>query len=191
MKHRLTIVVSLLFLFAVAATWVLADDDSTYLPLVTGPPQMSACVNNSLGTIHVIEEGVATFWPCAEGEMLIQWNVEGPTGPQGEQGPQGAQGPQGEQGPPGVLGFYQRVGDYVKDNPGGDHIVTGHANCDPGDVVTGGGFDEFDNEDVYYIRSGPSSASGGIQGWGVKINMWDHADTINFRVWAVCADITP
>ena len=80
MKHKFAVVFSLLFLFAIATTWVLAEN--THLPVVMSTPEMtSACVDNSLGTIRIIEEGEAVL--CAEGETLIQWNVTGPPGPQG------------------------------------------------------------------------------------------------------------
>jgi hypothetical protein len=62
-----------------------------------GGSQIYACVNNSSGTIHVID-ATAT---CGGNEMKLIWNTQGP---QGVPGPQGLQGPQGIQGVQGVPG---------------------------------------------------------------------------------------
>lgn len=54
--------------------------------------QIYACVNNSSGTIHVID-AVAT---CSGNEVKLVWNTQGPPGPKGDKG---EQGPQGQRGP--------------------------------------------------------------------------------------------
>jgi hypothetical protein len=105
-------------LLAVGVTIALAQDPVTY----------HACVNNSSGTIHMIEEGES----CGNSEIQIEWNQPGPQGEPGPPGPPGEsyqgpinidvtapkgdkgdkgdrgdtgdQGPQGEQGIQGVPG---------------------------------------------------------------------------------------
>lgn len=64
-----------------------------------------ACVSNN-GQIRV----VSTTETCRSNEGTLEWNVQGPPGPQGAQGDTGPQGPPGEkgetgeQGPPGPQG---------------------------------------------------------------------------------------
>jgi hypothetical protein len=74
-----------------------------YLGAVTLAPverasaqQISACVNNSSGTIRIVQNGI-----CHGNETLLVWNVAGPQGPIGPAGPTGATGPAGPAGPPG------------------------------------------------------------------------------------------
>jgi hypothetical protein len=68
-----------------------------------------ACINNSSGTIKMIDESKT----CANNEVKIEWNQVGPkgdkgdtgnTGPQGEPGAKGDTGTQGPQGEPGAKG---------------------------------------------------------------------------------------
>lgn len=98
MKRKTFLIGGLVVLFLVVAVTVAwADTDTvTYY----------ACVDNSSGTIHMVDAGVK----CSNSEQLVQWNQMGPQGeigpqgPQGEQGLQGIQGPQGEVGPQGPAG---------------------------------------------------------------------------------------
>jgi hypothetical protein len=46
----------------------------------------------------------ASTTTCARDEMRLDWNKQGPVGPQGPAGPQGAVGPQGPAGPQGATG---------------------------------------------------------------------------------------
>lgn len=83
-------------IFGVSSAW--AEENSvTYY----------ACVNNSSGTIKMVDENKA----CSNNEVKISWNqvgpkgdtgATGPAGPQGPKGDTGATGPQGPQGPQGV-----------------------------------------------------------------------------------------
>jgi hypothetical protein len=57
-------------------------------PISADAQPISACVNNSSGTIHVVAQGA----PCASNEILLVWNMVGPQGPQGPQGPIGLTG---------------------------------------------------------------------------------------------------
>jgi len=75
-------------------------------PISADAQPISACVNNSSGTIHVVAQGA----PCASNEILLVWNMVGPQGPPGPVGPTGpmglvgATGAQGPAGPPGTPG---------------------------------------------------------------------------------------
>jgi uncharacterized protein YjbI with pentapeptide repeats len=65
--------------------------------------RIHACLNPGNGTIYVVEAGQA----CGSNQTALDWNIQGPQGPQGiegPQGPQGIQGPQGPAGPQGPLG---------------------------------------------------------------------------------------
>jgi hypothetical protein len=59
-----------------------------------------ACVNNNSGTIHVIAAGGA----CANNEVQLVWNQQGPKGDPGALGPQGPVGPSGPAGLQGTTG---------------------------------------------------------------------------------------
>ena len=56
--------------------------------------QIYACVNNSSGTIHVIDAAAA----CAGNEVKLVWNTQGPQGVKGDTGAQGSQGVKGTDG---------------------------------------------------------------------------------------------
>src|SRR5439155_5738276 len=56
--------------------------------------QIYACVNNSSGTIHVIDAAAA----CAGNEVKLVWNTQGPQGVKGDTGAQGIQGVKGTDG---------------------------------------------------------------------------------------------
>ena len=83
-------------IFGVSSVWA-QDNNVTYY----------ACVNNSSGTIKMVDENKA----CSNNEVKISWNqvgpkgdtgATGPAGPQGPKGDTGAAGPTGPQGPQGV-----------------------------------------------------------------------------------------
>ena len=72
-------------------------------PISAQGQQISACVNNSSGTIHIVGQNVS----CGSNEMALTWNIvgpQGPIGPVGPAGPTGATGPQGPAGPAGAQG---------------------------------------------------------------------------------------
>ena len=92
-----------------------------------------ACVNNSSGTIHVVSATTA----CANNEVALSWNTEGPqgaTGPTGPTGPTGLTGPTGATGPSGAATTYNyRFGGMY---PGTSVAI---AFCQPSEKVVGGG----------------------------------------------------
>jgi hypothetical protein len=102
-----------------------------------GPAIIHACVTKGLlglakGAIRIVDGPQA----CLANEDPLQWNQEGPRGPQGIQGPtgpQGAQGPQGIQGPTGPQGIQGNDGPPGPEGPAGGRVVTGA-------IVTGSEF---------------------------------------------------
>jgi len=67
---------------------------------VATPSTIYACVNNSSGTIKVIDAVTA----CGTNEIKLEWNTAGPQGATGATGATGAPGPQGAPGPHGAVG---------------------------------------------------------------------------------------
>ena len=63
---------------------------------------------------------------------------------------------------------------------------TATATCNPGDAVTGGGFDGGTN-DVYLVEQSFPGASA----WTVTIHNYTWNATANLIAYAVCADLTP
>jgi len=63
---------------------------------------ISACVNQSSGTVRIIGPGVkpqpGDASSCSKNETLLSWNAQGIQGPAGPTGPQGPQGPAGPAG---------------------------------------------------------------------------------------------
>lgn len=133
-----------------------------------------ACAKNVNGQLRLVD-GPAD---CRASETPFAWSVTGP------QGPEGAQGPIGPQGPSGAVAFYQVESEPMVVVPGG--FTDAVAQCDTGDVVTGGGFDVSSNDDANVWRSEPAGPSS----WLVtlfnegEIGLW-----LQFEAWAVCADV--
>jgi hypothetical protein len=94
------------------------------------PQQISACVNNSSGTIHVI---VTPGGTCSGNEITLVWNNIGPPGPVGPQGPIGLTGPQGPQGATGATGATGPTGATGATGATGP---TGPAGSSPVEAVT-------------------------------------------------------
>jgi hypothetical protein len=179
-KHkRIVGVVVAVVVLAVFAAFALAAEGDQYF----------ACVNNSSGTIKMVDVGE----PCSnDNDMRINWNQEGIKGDQGLPGADGTNGlpgadgaagpagPTGPEGPPGVLGFYTVTGNTA-------HIS--RATCNSGDVATGGG---------YIWRSGlPRGAQHSMVGasytGNVPFQWYAQGMAVDSQVQAVvvCADMTP
>ena len=126
-------------LLTIGITWALAQPE-----VVT----YSACVNNTRGTIHIVNAGET----CLKNEVLIEWNNIGPPGPQGDPGPQG------EPGSPGFLRTYTHAESFTIPVGESKYVI---ASCDPGDLATGGGFLTFSCVDVF------DSFSGNLDQWHV------------------------
>ena len=141
-------------------TWALAHGGD--------PDQVHACVNDESGAVRVVD----TKDQCTRKETALDWSIQGPVGPQGE---------------PGVLEFYTRQ------NLGGacpsGYNCPALAICDPGDAVTGGGFEHsgtLGQQGVTVISSYPTAD----YIWQVTIGNYSGED-IEFRAYARCADLTP
>lgn len=121
--------------------------------------------------------------------------VAGPPGTNGMNGARGATGSTGATGPPGpsgVLGFYYVFGAPTAVNSGAEGSA--QANCSPGDMVTGGGFQltAFVAAQVSAVSVTLSRPfdSGGTLSWLVNIRN-DTPLQISYTAWASCAQLTP
>jgi len=163
-----------------AAVWLAVPSDAEAQPEAT----IIACVNNSSGTIHIVQEHMV----CHNNEMELVWNAVGPEGPQGPPGPSGPPGEPGEPGPPGEPGlvqFYNSDFGQATLDPGA--VGQAFAFCDVGDVATGGGYTMF-NVDTRILANAPHhTVNPSTNGWRVDaLNLSAHQQTLN--VVAVCAD---
>ena len=177
LSKRFVVIGALLVVVLVGgATWALANDDNT----------IYACISPG-GTIRIVDDADS----CRSQETPLEWNIEGPEGPQGEQGlqgdpgPQGEQGPQGDQGPPGVLDFYTVSSAVIAVGSGEER--TAYVRCVVGDEVTGGGFEIGGDGCMVVRRSSPGDYD---NEWMVIVYNSCVASQ-GLRVWARCADVTP
>jgi hypothetical protein len=69
-RPSILIIALVIILLSIAATYALAQEES---------PIYYACVNNSSGTIFIVDADTA----CKSNEFRISWNKEGPPGPPG------------------------------------------------------------------------------------------------------------
>ena len=178
--------VLLVILLAVGFTWALAQ---------TEPETYFACVNNSSGTIHMVNEGES----CNNNEELYEWNKVGPQGPQGDPGPQGEKGDQGDkgdpgadgvQGPPGVLRFYtiKKTFDISPGLFNGENLRCEHGS----DRATGGGFQsglpffEVAHNHPVNAPNTDEPYAWHVSGYNTSSNL-----TFPFHIWVVCADMSP
>ena len=84
----------------VAATLALAGAAGATLAGALDDGVIGACRNKSTGVLRVPATGAS----CKGDETPLQWNVQGPAGPQGPAGIVGPPGPQGIVGPAGPVG---------------------------------------------------------------------------------------
>lgn len=83
--------------------------------VAAGSNVLEACINPGNGGMRLVDSGT----PCHANETRVQWNVEGPQGPQGPIGPQGPAGPQGPQGAQGATGPQGLTGPQGPEGPQG------------------------------------------------------------------------
>jgi hypothetical protein len=134
----------------------------------------TACLK--AGTLTRVAIGSEPLSPCSQTATEISWN---------------------QTGQPGVLGFYT-VSDCAGINPtctqdeiapGGDATLI--ANCDPGDVVTGGGWIQSaieNREPMDVSANGPIDDS---TAWLVHVFHNGSTFDLGASVYANCADLTP
>jgi len=180
MRRFLTVLAAAgLFVSGLAVAAIAQGNDTTY----------TACLTENHKLVEVAEESFPAN-PCKEKETQISWSAAGPQGEQGEQGIQGVPGDSD------ILGFY-RVRTLA-----GPPLSTGlqwaDAKCEPGDMVTGGGFDQLsvgDSQQFRVFESRPVHviwAGGAEEAWGWHVSGLNNAlETSVFSAVAVCADMTP
>jgi hypothetical protein len=96
-------------------------------------------------------------------------------------------GPQGPAGTPGVIDFYDRTETFSVTN---GLKGSGDAQCDSGDLATGGSVYAATGNTFVPTKDGPLLAAGDPVGWGAEV-LNNSGGTINFTVWVVCADMAP
>ncbi|MFZ5814091.1 MAG: hypothetical protein ACOY93_02135 [Bacillota bacterium] len=130
-----------------------------------------ACLSENGRLYNVTTDGGADLH-CVPGDTAVSWNQAGPPGPQGPQGPAGitqvTARSRGVNIPPNLLSDGYPVF------------------CEPGEVVTGGGFQQPEPQPGLIIMgSWPANPVDG-QGWVVTVsNPTDQ--TYRMHVWAMCA----
>jgi hypothetical protein len=163
-----------------AAVGLALGGGMAYASIPDSSGAIHGCYAQKDGSLRVIDSPAQT---CKKGETGLDWSVQGPQGdpgPQGVQGPQGEQGPAGPTGPVGVLGFYTRSTNV---SIPGESNGGGTVSCDPGDIVTGGGFAGAD--DTVYDSYASSASS-----WSIRThNLLAGSQAVLVQV--VCADVTP
>jgi hypothetical protein len=136
---------------------------------------ISGCYAKAGGDLRVID---ASSSSCKSNEIALEWNQQGPRGPQGEPGPKG------EQGPPGLSG-YEVVGTATANVDPLDYAqITAY--CPTGKNVLGGGFFFNVLGTLEVVQSAPTTAAG-LSGWHVVA--FNHSDTVtgNLIAYATCA----
>jgi hypothetical protein len=123
-----------------------------------------ACVTKTSGTIRMIEKGAT----CRSSETKVSWAADQP-----------------------VLDSYKATA--FNDTDENDlPLVQALAQCDAGDIVTGGGFGisggPFDQSDIAVSRSEPGEFQG-RQEWAVTAFI-DTVD-VNLAAYAKCLDLPP
>lgn len=142
---------------------------------------------------------------CKRSETPVEWNIQGPVGPQGVPGPEGRQGLHGLQGPqgepavlpPGTITSVEYVADSHDLIPGrysgaGDEELPQYqASCQPGQTVVAGGFD-LDVPSAGPLPGAVVDASGPMpdaSGWTVAVATRHGGIQGTVMVHAVCADV--
>ena len=147
--------------------------------------EINACAKDSNGSLRI----VSSADDCRNNETFLSWNI---VGPQGEQGPQGEPGPQGEQGPqgePGVLGFYTVESAVTTVYGNNDKVVD--VFCDPGDQVTGGGYQSVSFDPNVVVRHNYPPVYSADEEWSVRVVNFSTTSSHDFYAYVVCADLTP
>jgi hypothetical protein len=160
--------IALALLFAVGSTVALAS-----IPGSDG--LISGCYAKVGGDLRVID---ASSSSCKSNEIEIEWNQQGPRGPQGEPGLEG------EQGPPGLSGYEMVDTATANVDPLDYAQITAY--CPTGKNVLGGGFFINVLGTLEVVESAPTTAAG-LSGWHVVA--FNHSATVtgNLIAYATCA----
>lgn len=117
---------------------------------IPGPDGMIHGCYDATGDLKVIDSGTT----CVRGVNALNWNQQGPAGPQGAKGDAGPAGPKGDAGPTGPAGPAGPKGDAASQTPPlidnfkvaidqGENtktMSTADARCPKGWFVIGGGY---------------------------------------------------
>jgi hypothetical protein len=176
----------------VAAAMLLAAAAPAAASIPHPSGRIYACYLDSGSSLRVINYPSKV---CAAGFTRLWWNQTGPRGARGPAGADGARGPQGEdgargpagadgargpQGDPGSIGSFTRRTTNMTVNQGAQK--TGSADCETGEVATGGGYD-LDTPYNDVLESRPAAD---LSSWVVTVrNNWSNAFVVNMYV--VCA----
>jgi hypothetical protein len=173
-----------------------------------GNNTIHACVNPA-GLARIVDQP----GDCKKNEEPLHWNSQGargpagpegprgpagsdgsagpegptgPAGPAGATGPEGATGPAGAAGAPGVLRFYRAEATTA--------TSTARAECEIGDVATGGGFLDVATTSTVESSNPQMQNINGVwipAAWSVTVRAGTGAAPDSFTAYAVCADLTP
>lgn len=152
-------------------------------------------VNSSL-TGADIRNGSLSIADLSDGTVKTLIGEPGPAGPagvtgaQGAPGPQGAQGATGQRGPSGFTGTSFNSGPSL--NLDANEYGSVYADCEPGQIATGGGvvWDSLDGLQ-YISESGPTVNSQDVPvGWHASVT---NGSATERNAWAfvVCAEVAP
>jgi len=108
--------------------------------------------------------------------------VTGIAGPQGQEGPQGPVGPAG-----GFLTTYVNNGPST--NVPANNFATSTANCDAGDIATGGGSALGTVEKL--VSSLPTFTGSTPTGWAVQAFNPTNQASVFIAATVICVDVTP
>lgn len=136
---------------------------------------LSACMS-AAGQLRVID--TAKTRKCRKGERLISWSQTGVPGPAGPQGPRGV---------PGFTTGITEIRTYRREaqkttQPGGNLVS---ADCDPGDVVVGGGHINPDLTGGFTLEGSKPLYSS--EGWAVHVNNTT-SGPVRVYAYAICLD---
>ena len=109
-----------------------------------GTDRIHSCVNNGSGELKVVGANER----CRRNWAALDWNVQGPQGPEGPMGPGGPEGPRGPTGPRGAQGPVGLTGPSclttvmvakATSTPTGGSDLSMSVSCPSGFTATGGG----------------------------------------------------
>lgn len=135
----------------------------------------------SAGRIRIVDGPEDCSWK----ESHLSWNQQGAPGEQGPPGADGAEGPPGPAGPPGpgITETYLRSVAHEVPANSPDALNVG---CDPGDLLTGGGYNGGEAE-MTVFNSAPRLGPSGLT-WAVSVLNESNSSKL-VSAFAVCAKV--
>jgi len=145
---------------------------------------ISAFILGSVGSLTMAEANPASDQVAAAIDSLTSavLNISSVAGPQGEQGIQGEQGPAG-----GFLTTYVNNGPST--NVPANNFATSTANCDAGDIATGGG--STLGTVAKLVSSLPTFTGITPTGWAVQAFNPTTQLSVFIAAVVICVDVTP